>query len=792
MKKIVTTLIVALLCVSIAATAQVRTVTGKVTDEKGLPVPSASIVVKGKNTGTAADAGGNFKINAQTGDVLTISSISFQSKDVRVGSGSTVNVTLISDVSVSEVVVTALGVRRKAKEVGYSTATVRPEQITAGHAFNLGQALSGKVSGLTISNTSNSVNASPRIVLRGLRSITGDNTALIVLDGVPVPANTINYINPNDVERVDVLKGGQAATLFGSDGVNGAIVITTKKGTRKPEITVSNSTNIESVAYLPKSQHQYGSGSAYGASQAENFHSSENQQYGDAYDGSMRGLGRVLADGSSLVFPYSDISDIRRKIWNTGYTSQSDISYRSGDETSSFFVSYQNVHTEGIVPGDKYDRNSLRLNSSRTYGKFKLSFDATYTFDKANRTNADFFFTSLNVASWVPLDQSTFRDWKNSKFGDPNGYYNDYYNNPWWELENNRFTTKNNYFNGSVTLDFKVNNNLNLTYRAAAATTNSFQTVQADFYAYSAWAKSSGWVNDFNLNYDTYLTGRGRFISRSTPINGSFRDNASYGNRLNSDLFANYNKDLGENFNVKAIVGNNIQVRSSNNLETGISSIAIPGLFNVNNSQNGILTGNDSKSEVRKMGNYADVTLGYKGFLFAHGIFRYDVSSVFYAPNRESNLYSFAYYGGDLSLILTDMVPSIKSKNFSYLKLRGGWNKNGNDNLGAYSLNTVYTSASGFPYSGLLGTTVGNTTVNSQLKPEIVSTTELGFEATFLDNRVSIEGSYYKQRAKNQILNVSISTASGFSNYLLNAADVTNQGYEMDARVRLSGKETLH
>jgi TonB-linked SusC/RagA family outer membrane protein len=792
MKKIVTTLLVALLCISIAATAQVRTVTGKVTDDKGLPVPSASVVVKGKNTGSAADASGNFKISAQTGDVLTISSVNFQSKDVRVGSGSTLNVTLLSETSISEVVVTALGIRRKAEEIGYSTATVRPEQITAGHSFNLAQALSGKVSGLTISNTSNSVNATPRIVLRGLRSITGDNTALIVLDGVPVPSNTINYINPNDVERVDIMKGGQAATLFGSDGVNGAVVITTKKGSRRPEITVSNTTNIESVAYLPKSQHKFGSGSAYGASQAENFHSSENQQYGDQYDGSMRGLGRVLADGSSLVFPYSDISDIRKKIWNTGYTTQTDVSYRSGDEASSFFVSYQNVHTEGIVPGDKYNRNSLRMNSSRTYGKFKISFDATYTFDKANRTNADFFFTSLNVASWVPLDQSTFRDWRNSKFGDPNGYYNDYYNNPWWELDNNRFTTKNNYFNGSLTVDFRASKSLALTLRAAAATTNTFQTVQADFYPYSAWAKSNAWVNDFNLNYDLFLTGRGRFISRSTPINGSFRDNASYGNRLNVDLFGNYNKDLSENFNLKVIGGAAIQQRTSNDLETGISSIAIPGLFNVNNSQNGILTGNDSRSDVRKLSAYTDVTVGYKGFLYVHGVFRADASSVFYAPGRASNLYVYPYYGGDVSLVLSDLFPSIKSKNFNYLKLRGGWNKNGNDNLGAYSLNTTYSSASGFPYSGLLGTTVGNTTVDANLKPELIKTTEVGFEAQFLDSRISLEGSYYRQRAVNQILSVTISSASGFSNYRLNAADVTNQGYEMDVRFAVIRKRDFN
>lgn len=784
MKKIVSTLLVALLCFSLAATAQVRPITGTVRDEKGAPIPSASVVVKGKNTGASADAQGNFKVNAQTGDVLTFSSVNFQAKDVKVGSGSSLNVTLAAESSISEVVVTALGIRKKPEEIGYSTATVKQEQITAGHSMNLANSLSGKVSGLTISNTSASVNATPRIVLRGLRSITGDNTALIVLDGVAVPSNTINYINPNDVERVDVLKGGQAATLYGSDGVNGAIVITTKKGTKKPEITLTTTYNSESVSYLPKTQHEFGSGSAYGASAAENFHASENQQYGDRYDGSMRGLGRVLADGSQLIYPYSDIPSIRKDIWNKGFTTQNDLSYRSGDENSLFYASYQNVHSEGIVPGDKYDRNSLRMNASRTYGRFTLSFDATYTFDKANRTNADFYYTSLNVASWIPIADATFRDWQNSKFGDPNGYYNDYYNNPWWELDNNRFTTKNNYFNGNITLDYKISNALSLTYRAAVATTNTFQTVPSQVYTYSAWAKNSAYENNFNLNYDLYLTGRGRFIARSTPINGSFRDNASNGTRLNSDLFAKYTKEFGD-VKLDAVLGNNIQVRTSNSLETGISSIAIPGLFNVNNSQNGILTGSDSKSEIRKLGNYADLVLGYKGFLYAHGTFRYDMSSVFYAQDRQSDLYSFAYYGGDVSLVVTDLFPGIKSKNFNYFKLRAGWNKNGNDNLGAYSLNTVYTSSSGFPYSGLLGTTVGNTTVNSQLKPELVTTSEIGFEMQFLNSRVSIEGSYYKQRAENQILNVSISSASGFTNYLLNAADVTNQGYELDARINV-------
>jgi TonB-linked SusC/RagA family outer membrane protein len=789
MKKIVSTILVAMLCFSIGATAQIRTVTGKVTDEKGAPIPSASVVVKGKNTGVAADANGDFKVSAQTGDILTISSVNFQSKDVKVGSGSSLNVTLASESSISEVVVTALGIRRKPKEIGYATTTVKPEQITAGHSPNLGQALSGKVSGLTVSNTSASVNATPRIVLRGLRSITGDNTALVVLDGVPVPANTINYINPNDVERIDVMKGGQAATLFGSDGVNGAIVITTKKGSRKPELTLSVTTNTETVSYLPKSQHGFGSGSAYGANQEENFHAAENQQYGPAYDGSMRAAGRVVSDGSTQTYAYSDIPNIRRDMWHKGFTNQADFSYRSGDETGSFFASYQNLHSEGIVPGDKYDRNVIRMNSSRTYGRLKFSFDATYSFDKANRTNANFYSTSLQAASWLPLTDPNFKDWRNNKFADPSGYYNDYYNNPWWELDNNRFLTRNNYFNGNITLEYKVNNNLSLTFRGAAATTNSFQIITAQVYTYSAWSKTNAYSNNFNLNYDTYLTGRGKNTARNTPINGSYNDNANYGNRINSDVFANYSKDF-KDVSLKVIAGNNIQVRTANNLATGTTSIAIPGLFNVNNSQNGILTGNNGRSETRKVGFYADATFGYKNYLFVHGTYRYDMSSVFYAPGRASNLYSFGYPGVDVSLVLSDVFPSIKSKNFNYLKLRAGINRNGNDNLAAYQLNTLYTSNTGFPFSGLLGTTVGNTTVNKDLRAEIVNTSEIGFEAAFWDSRINIEGSYYRQKSVGQILDVSISTASGFSNYLLNAADVTNQGYEMDVRMQVvKGRE---
>ncbi len=781
MRKIVSLLLVLMLA-TVLVHAQSRAVTGRVLDENGVPVSGASILIKGTSTGASASAEGNFTISAKSGDVLVISSTNFSPREIRLNNQTSVAVTLTrSGAVIDEVVVTAMGIRRKAQEIGYSTARLNSAQIAEGRSPNLAQSLSGKVSGLSIQNRSSAVNATPRIVLRGLRSLTGDNTALIVLDGVPVPSNTINYINPNDVERVDVLKGGQAATLYGSDGVNGAIVITTRKGSRRPEIVVTHSSNAESVNFLPKFQEQFGSGSAYGSNMEENFFPTENQQYGPRYDGSLRGAGRTTINGNRLILPYSHIPGVRKSMWNTGYTGQSDISYRAGDENSSFYASYQNVTSSGIVPKDKYNRNSLRLNAGRNYGRLKLSFDATYTFDNADRTNADFYFTSLNSPSWIPMDR--FKDWKNDEFSSPNAYFNEYYNNPWWELDNDRFTTRNSYFNGNITANVKATKNLDFTYRFAIANTNTFQNTTSNPFAYTSWAKNNAFGQTANVTQEA-LFGRGIYRARQTPIQGSFSDAASYGNRLNSDLFAAYNKSFGD-VTVRALVGNNIQVRTSRALSTNINNLAIPDLFNVNNSTNGLLGGSNSKTEQRKIGNYADLTLGFKNYIFLHGAFRYDLSSVFYSPTRSSDLYGFAYGGADVSVILTDMIPSLKSKNLNNLKLRAGYNKNGNDNLGAYQLQNTYGPTAGFPFSGLLGTTVGNSIVAQDLRPENVLTSEVGFEATLWNNRITLEGSYYKQLSKAQILNVAVSSASGFSNYRLNAADVTNRGFEGDLKVNV-------
>lgn len=766
------------LCSTLLLHAQQRKISGTITDAEGAKIENASVQVKGAESGTAADARGNFSILVNIGDVLVVSAVNYRSREITITSEAPITVQLTRvDNAMSEVVVTALGIRRKPEEIGYATSRLSPAQVTAGRSFNLAQSLTGKVAGLSVTNTSASVNASPRIVLRGLRSLTGNNTALVVLDGVQVPANTINFINPNDVDRIDIMRGGQAATLFGSEGVNGAIIITSKKGSQKPQVSITHTTNVEQLAYLPLAQNSFGSGSAYGANKDENFFPGENQQFGPRYDGSIRPVGRVIGDGSVRFLPYSSIKNMREKFWDPGRTSQTDLSYRSGDQTGNFYASFQNLQSKGLVEGDNYNRSSLRLNAGRTYGKINLSFESNYTWDNADRTNVDFYERSLNQASWIPMHE--YKDWRNYKFAFPDNFLNDYYNNPWWGKDNNRFYTRNTIFNSNLKLTFKPIKQLELTARGAVTNSNVNQTVTANRHVYSSYAQNNAWVNGYNNQYDRFIAGLGRSTTRITPIAGGLSETQANNTRLTADFFANYAETFG-NFSLKAILGGQAIASISKSIGVSTNGIGVPDLFNFSNSATGLFTGINSQGEMRKIGGFADATVGYKGLVYLHGTLRRDYTSVFSGPAFGYDDPSFTSYGADVSVILTDIFPSLKNRTIDNIKLRGGYNRNGNDNLSAYGLQTVYPTAAGYPYSGLLGATVGNLMVHPNLTPEIVKTLEAGVEVSLLKNRITFEAGFYTQQAEKQILDVTVSSGSGYQTYRLNAADVTNKGFEFD------------
>jgi TonB-linked SusC/RagA family outer membrane protein len=779
---------------SASVLAQTRSISGKVTNEKGEAVPFATVAIKGTKKTTVADANGNFRIDAATGDVLQVSSAGTATREFAVGLGSDYNVALsTSTAQMEEVVVTAQGVRRKPRELGYSVAKVNNEDIMVGRSPQLAQSLSGKVSGLAVFNVNNSVDPAVKITLRGYRSMTGNNDALLVIDGVPQPGSQtmLNLINPNDIENISVLKGGQAATLYGSAGVNGALIITTKRGAKgRARVTFSNSTNIEEISFLPEFQDKYGNGSHYAPTYGTadwnpdykermklNWRPFENQQYGDAYNGEDRIIGRVLEDGSQNIIPYAPIKGERRRAWNTGLTTNNQLAVEGGGEQSTYRLSIENNVAEGIVPDDKSRRTGVRLSAGTEAGRLTARFNAAYTQQSFNRTTANFYFEALNQAAHIPL--SKYRDWRNNKFANPNGFFNDYYNNPYFILDNNRQKYEDANIIGTIDLGFKITDWLSVSEQIGVTNNTRNRKNTTGKFIYTDWAKNDAyvpepweWANDYDG------------IDRAgTDILGSVLDQIATENILNNELRLNAQKDFGD-FTTRGLLGFNVYQRSTKQTTLTSGSVVVPDVYNVSNRQ-GELGGSESNTMERKYGYYANAVVGWKDMLFIEGSFRYDFTSRFYKDDREASLYSYPYYGFDVSAVLTELVPGLKGNFLNYAKLRGGYNKNGNDNIDLYGLDPTFPNGPGFPFGNTVGLTVGDVLPDPNLKPEFVKSWEVGGEFQLIKNRINLDVTAYSQKSEGQVLTVKIPNTTGFPFLRVNIGDSKNWGYEADLRVQL-------
>ena len=793
MKKILFSLFLAVFVLAVA-NAQVRPVTGTVKDDKGAAVAYASVKVKGQASAVVADEKGNFKISAASNASLVVSATGFASKEV-IASATTMDVVLTRQVEdLENVVVTAQGIRKKSKEIGYAYSKVSNDEINVGRSPQLTQALAGKVSGLAVYTVNNSVDPAVKVVLRGYRSLTGNNEALVVIDGMQTTSTALATINPNDVDNVSILKGGQAATLYGSAGVNGALVITTKQGSKgKLKVQYSNSTNFEEISFLPDFQNQYGSGSQYypinfggagydpsAANRAKlNWRSYENQQYGDKYDGSKRIAGRVLEDGSSLVVPYSDVENVRRRSFDIGVSTNNQASFQGGDETSSYYLSVENQKINGIVPGDISDRTGVRVKSTKEYGNLSTTFNAAYTQIAYDRTGSDFQNDIINTASWVDL--TTMRDWRTNKFANPNGYYNDYYNNPYFNKDINRLRYKDANFSGSFDVTYKVRPWMQLYNRLGIMNNSRTGKNTVEKFTYSDWARDEAYIPTAWASDDDY-PGIYRAISN---VLGSVSDYSSTENVVNNEFQARIQKDIA-NVENKLTLGYSIYQRYTKNINVSSSSIVVPDVYNVSNRQ-GILGGGESNTTERKFGYYADLNTNLKNmdYLNLNLTARYDATSRFFKQTRAANQYSYLYYGAALSFIVTDAFPSLKSNVLNYAKLRTSYNKNGNDNIPLYGLDLAYNNGANFPYGNNVGLSVGNTLPDADLKPEFVTALEFGAELSMFKNRVNLDVSLYDQSSVGQVLTVKIPNSTGFSNLLINVGEVKNFGYEADLKVQL-------
>ena len=754
-------LLTCLLMVSFSlVSAQTRTASGTVTSaDNGEPVIGASVLIKGSSQGTITNVNGKFSLTVPANATLVISSIGMISQEV--APATNLEIVLVTDTkTLDEVVVTALGIQRQKRDLGYSTTNINSEELTQAKSVSVATGLQGKVAGLNIASLNNGVFEDVKINLRGIRSLTGNNNPMLLLDGVPVGLGLLNSINPNDVESVNVLKGTSAAAIYGPDARNGVIVVTTKAGSKtdKPEITISNSTQFNNVSFFPKFQTEFGSG-GYGS-----YIPYENWSWGPAFDGTEVELGEKLTDGSVQKVIYSPIKNNRQNFFNTGVTMQNDVSYSA----KNFYLSIQDANIKGVVPDDKNRRTGIRMNATQTYKKFTAAFNTNYiqsnynVFDNvamgdyysANNVGLNDGLMNLIFSTQANVPLTSYKDFKNNPFAQYNNYYNRYGINPYIAMDTWRRTGKDQNLVTSLDLKLAATDWLDLNYRAAM----TYQSIVSQ-------------SNQKRLVVNPYGKARGIDAVPQAVSNGLY-----VGNRMSSEFFANFHKTFGD-FKVNVLAGTYVRDIKSRNVGVNASNLIIEGLFNVS-ARPGELGGYSNESHTRMFSLYGNVNLNYKNWANLEFTGRNDKTSVLDPSNN-----SFFYPGVAASLVLTDAVPAVKSDIMNFLKLRASWNKTGNADINPYLLSATFSQGDGFPYNGLPGYSADDTSYDRYLKPEFIDSKEVGFEASFLKNRITLDATYYDQNNTNQIVSIRVPRSTGYTFAFVNAASFRNYGFETQLKV---------
>lgn len=803
-------LLVLLLCSLLATMAQNKNISGIVVNDKGEPVPFASIVWKGKKGGVSADADGRFVLqNVAKGTVLVISATGYTNKELVITDAGTYTVPLVAKGTeqLNEVVVTALGIRRQPREVGYSTAKIKSEELTQAKIIDLGTGLSAKIAGLQVNLVNNGINPDVRIVSRGNHSLQGNNQALIVVDGNPVSGSFLKAINPNDVDNITLLKGPGASALYGIEAANGVLVITTKKGSKgKPVIKFTSTAQLESISYFPQIQNRY----SPSGGETTGFHDPitglpvryddpltgqllpvpfENQNFGSAYNSLDFPYNRIAiggpVNGQLKYGPFNAPLSNRTDFFQTGLTLQNDISFSSGDEKGTFTLSLQDVNVKGVVPEDKRRRTGGRFSASREYGRFSANFNLGYTQTNLDTYGPEYsqgrplFFNIINQPAHLRL-----RDFKNvdtDSFASPSGYINAYYPNPWHQIYHARNTRRTDDIIASLQLGLKVSSWLSLSYRVGYSQSTVNGKAYTDQVKFTEEAIADPWEGGNNA-------------SSLEEVPASYESKKLFVSDLNSDFLINLNKEVND-LSFRLTLGNNLRVRQTSIAGFSNANLAIPGLFNINNRQGDPILF-DALFERNDVGVYGDGTIGYKNYLFAHGSYRRDAVSILDKNNR-----SFGYYSVDGSFVISDAFKIFEKLPFiSFAKIRAGYSETGNaslvrtvavggldpfafSDLGAYKLSNVLLSAAGYPFGNLSGYTQGNTVVQKGLRPERTKAFETGIQLGLFKDKVNIELVYFSDKTIDQTTNAQITTSTGVSNVLLNAGKLGVKGVEVDLKL---------
>lgn len=757
-------ILLAAMCYLNVSAQEKRQITGTVSDANGNPVPSATIKEKGTTNQVTSDLKGTFKISIASGATLVISSVGFNTQEFTPAGTGVADVRLIeSTTEMTGVVVTALGIKRQKKSLGYAVQEIKGQNLVDAREPNLANALTGKVAGLQVIRSSNGPAGSSKLVLRGYNSLTGNNQPLIVVDGVPIDnftgasnndywnpsldmGNGIADINPDDIESISVLKGPSAAALYGSRAGNGVIMITTKSGKKQKGlgITVSSAIGFERIFTSPEMQSNFGQG-------ADNvYNQTSTQSWGPKI------TGQQVTNWNGQQVPLTAYDNVGNYFNKSGVTQNHNISFQQQIQRTSIYTSFNRLEDKSMLPGAKLTRTNLMARAISSFGK-----DDKWTTDtKIQYTNA--------LANNRPI-------------GGPNptnGYYmmnllprsidirdfsaatNQFGNMIWWSGAGNQV---NPYWNSKY--------NLNKDERDRFIMNGSVK------YKFTNWLNAE--VKGGTDMYTTQSEGRTHGGSPLTPTGRYSLGKQTYReNNFGTLITANKDNLFGK-LGGSATLGGNLMHQKFSSLSANAGELVVPNLFAINNGVNNPSVG-EGFNQKKINSVFGSVQLNWDGYLYLDITARNDWSSALSKTNR-----SFFYPSVSLSYVLTDMMESLGMKTpqwLSYGKLRASYATVGND-LPAYQLYNVY---------GIGKDPNGNTTasrdrvlLDPNVRSELIKSSEIGAELRFLKNRLGIDVAWYKSNATNQLLNLPMDPLSGYNSKKINAGNIENSGIELvvDGRI---------
>jgi TonB-linked SusC/RagA family outer membrane protein len=782
------TMILACFFLSIGMALAQTKITGTViSSEDGEPVIGASIKVVGTNTGTVTNIDGTFSFSVPSmNSRLEISYIGMTTKTVKVGDN--MKIALDPDNhQLDEIVVTALGIKRSAKALGYSATQVGGDQIASARTNDVMSSLEGKVAGVTIANTSSDPGTSNSVVIRGYSSLSGNNQPLYVIDGVPLSntsvsssdntstadglnsgfdfGNGANAVNPEDVASLTVLKGAAATALYGSRAANGVILITTKTGSKNKKgigVEYNGGLQLETLLRIPQMQNEFGMGWNGEKTMIENG------SWGPKFDGSTLRWGNVY-DNSQKLKSYVPIENNIKDFFDTGVRYSNNVSFNGASDATTYFVSLSQIHEDGIIPtdADSYKKYTFSARASHKIKDLTFSTSLNYSYQ-----NNNFVTTGQKAGSMYNAIMQTPRDISIAEqkdltdpFNSPGYYYTPYgVTNPYYILNNYQNEYENERFYGKFQLDYDFLKYFRFTYRFGLDSNTGHR--------------------DFGQpNMSSIYNGDPDWSDALKSLTGEVYQQTTRQREINQDAMVTFDMSLPHDLHVNAVGGFNGNERKYSYFSADVTNLSIPTFFNLSNSAEKP-TVTQYSSLRRLMGVYAQAELSWKDMIYLTATARNDWSSTLPKDNR-----SFFYPGLTASWVFSELFNEDLKKIITFGKFRAAWGRTGND-ANVYMTNSVFaqasSSSSGWGYSTFPFTktntnayTEGNTLGSKTLSPEMTTETELGLNMAFLQNRLSFDLAYYNRVSDKQIFSLDMDPSTGYTAQNINLGKIRNRGIEL-------------